>query len=129
MDSRGRARSEIDFPLAGEFEASGTARLSFCAETLEQDLLRFGAYGGHPLGTARMGSDVRTSVVNAHCQVHGVRNLFVAGSAVFATSSQANPTLTLLALALRLSARLQRQLQRPPALELQTCQAVSGDSA
>lgn len=100
------------------FAASGVARLSYQPETLEQDLLRFGAYGGHHLGTARMGQDRRTSVVDAQCQVHGVRNLFVAGSAVFPTSSQANPTLTLLALALRLSAHLQARLQRPLALTL-----------
>ena len=102
--------------MAREFQASGCARLSYCAHTLQEDLLRFGAYGGHHLGTARMGSDPRTSVVDAHCQVHGVRGLFVAGSAVFPTSSQANPTLTLLALALRLSAHLQQSLQRQPLL-------------
>ncbi len=101
--------------MARELEASGTARLSYAAATLEEDLLRFGAYGGHHLGTARMGRDPRTSVVDAHCQVHGVRNLFIAGSAVFPTSSQANPTLTLLALAFRLGAHLQERLQRWPA--------------
>jgi choline dehydrogenase-like flavoprotein len=42
--------------------------------------------------------------------VHSVRNLFVAGSAVFPTSSQANPTLTLIALALRLGKHLSRRL-------------------
>ena len=110
-------RRSLDL-MAQAFAASGQAQFSYPAQTLEQDLLRFGAYGGHHLGTARMGEDPRTSVVNAHCQVHGVRNLFVAGSAVFPTSSQANPTLTLLALALRLSAQLQQGLQRPAALEL-----------
>ena len=59
--------------------------------------MRFGAYGGHHIGTARMGSDVRTSVVDSDCRVHSVDNLFVAGSAVFPTSGQANPTLTLIA--------------------------------
>jgi choline dehydrogenase-like flavoprotein len=110
-------RRSLDL-MAQAFAASGRAQFSYPAHTLEQDLLRFGAYGGHHLGTARMGEDTRRSVVNAHCQVHGVRNLFVAGSAVFPTSSQANPTLTLLALALRLSAQLQQRLQRPAALEL-----------
>jgi choline dehydrogenase-like flavoprotein len=43
--------------------------------------------------------------------VHGVDNLFVAGSAVFPTSSQANPTLTVVALSLRLAAHLQAQWQ------------------
>ena len=107
-------RRSLDL-MALEFAASGVAQFSYRPETLEEDLLRFGAYGGHHLGTARMGTDPRSSVVDANCQVHGVRNLFVAGSAVFPTSSQANPTLTLLALALRLSAHLQQRLQRTPA--------------
>jgi choline dehydrogenase-like flavoprotein len=45
-------------------------------------------------------------VVDANCRLHALRNLYVAGSAVFATSSQANPTLTIVALALRLTAHL-----------------------
>jgi choline dehydrogenase-like flavoprotein len=48
--------------------------------------------------------------------VHSVRNLFVAGSAVFPTSSQANPTLTLIAMSLRLGKHLARRLSpRQPA--------------
>ena len=96
--------------LAQEFALSGVARFEYNPETLEQDLLRFGAYGGHHIGTARMGCDVRTSVVNTDCQVHSVANLFVAGSAVFPTSSQANPTLTLIALSLRLGKTLSQRL-------------------
>jgi len=60
-----------------------------------------------------MGIDERTSVVNAQCQVHSVNNLFVAGSAVFPTSSQANPTLTLIALSLRLGRTLAQRLGTP----------------
>lgn len=96
--------------LAREFEHTGVAKLTYNRETLEEDLMRFGAYGGHHIGTARMGNDVRTSVVNAQCQVHSVRNLFIAGSAVFPTSSQANPTLTLIAMSLRLGATLGKRL-------------------
>lgn len=96
--------------IGEELERSGAGRLEYRRETLEQDLMRFGAYGGHHIGTARMGSDVRTSVVDADCRVHSVRNLFVAGSAVFPTSSQANPTLTLIALSLRLGKHLSQRL-------------------
>jgi choline dehydrogenase-like flavoprotein len=96
--------------IARELENSGAGRLEYDRGTLEEDLMRFGAYGGHHIGTARMGTDPRTSVVNADCQVHSVRNLFVAGSAVFPTSSQANPTLTLIALSLRLGKHLSRRL-------------------
>ncbi len=52
---------------------------------------------------ARMGTDVRTSVVDASCRVHGINPLFIASSSVFPTSSQANPTLTIVAMALRLA--------------------------
>ena len=65
--------------------------------------MRFGAYGGHHVGTTRMGDDPVTSVVNKHCQVHGYDDLYIASSSVFPTSSQANPTLTLLAFALRIT--------------------------
>lgn len=64
--------------------------------------------GGHIMGTTRMGSDPRTSVVDSDCRVHGYANLYVAGSSVFTTAGHANPTLTLIALALRLGDRLGR---------------------
>jgi choline dehydrogenase-like flavoprotein len=106
--------------LAGEFERSGAGRLEYRRETLEEDLLRFGAYGGHHIGTTRMGNDPRTSVVDAQCRVHSVRNLFVAGSSVFPTSSQANPTLTLIALSLRLARHLSQELAPRPAPALES---------
>lgn len=100
--------------FAEEFRRTGTGRYEFDPATLEEDLTRFGAYGGHHIGTARMGTDLRTSVVDGDCQVHGVAGLYVAGSAVFPTSSQANPTLTLLALSLRLGDHLLVRLAGRP---------------
>ena len=67
--------------------------------------------GYHHLGGTRMGSDPRTSVVDADCMVYGLANLHVAGSSVFATAGWANPTLTLVAFALRLAERLDRNLR------------------
>lgn len=107
-------RKTLDVFVA-EFARSGVATLEYDGAALEADLTRFGAYGGHHCGTARMGHDPRTSVVDADCRVHSVANLFVAGAAVFPTSSQANPTLTLIALALRLAEHLaQRAAARRP---------------
>jgi choline dehydrogenase-like flavoprotein len=63
------------------------------------------------MGTTRMHTDPRQGVVDAQCRVHGVPNLFVAGSSVFPAGGYANPTLTLLALALRLADHLAPQLQ------------------
>ena len=59
--------------------------------------------GGHIMGTTRMGTSRSTSVVDRDCRVHGYRNLFVAGSSVFPTGGYANPTLTIVALSLRLA--------------------------
>lgn len=62
------------------------------------------ALGGyHHMGTTRMGTDPKTSVTDADCRVHGVENLWLAGSSVFPTAGWSNPTLTILALALRLA--------------------------
>ncbi len=94
--------------LAKDLQGSGAGTLSYDPAQLENEMTRYGAYGGHHIGTARMGADPRTSVVDSDCRVHDVHNLFVAGSAVFPTSSQANPTLTIVALALRLARTLQR---------------------
>lgn len=62
--------------------------------------------GHHHMGGTRMGTDAAKSVVDANCKVHGVPNLWVGGSSVFATSGQCNPTTTLTALALRLGDHL-----------------------
>ena len=57
----------------------------------------------HHLGTTRMSSAPKTGVVNVNCQVHGVNNLYIAGSSVFPTAGHANPTLTIAAMSLRLA--------------------------
>jgi len=92
--------------LADDFKDSGIGALVYDPAAIEFEMTRYGAYGGHHIGTARMGHDPRNSVVDAECRVHGVSNLSVASAAVFPTSSQANPTLTVVALALRLAQRL-----------------------
>ncbi|MGH7665581.1 MAG: GMC family oxidoreductase [Gemmatimonadaceae bacterium] len=55
----------------------------------------------HELGGARMGANPETSVVNANCQAHDVKNLFVADGAPFVSQADKNPTWTILALAMR----------------------------
>jgi choline dehydrogenase-like flavoprotein len=70
--------------------------------------------GPHHMGTTRMSADPRHGVVDADCRVHSVENLYVAGSSVFATGGYANPTFTLVTLALRLADTLRRRLQSTP---------------
>jgi choline dehydrogenase-like flavoprotein len=56
--------------------------------------------GGHYMGSTCMGSDPRTSVCDKYGRCHGIDNLYIAGSSIFATSSASHPTLTIAALAL-----------------------------
>ena len=60
----------------------------------------------HNMGTTRMGEDPKQGVVDARCKVHGMANLYVAGGSVFPTGGYANPTLTMVAMALRLADNL-----------------------
>jgi choline dehydrogenase-like flavoprotein len=57
----------------------------------------------HEVGTARMGADPKTSVLNGYCQAHDVKNLFVTDGAPLVTNPDKNPTLTIMALAWRAS--------------------------
>ena len=57
----------------------------------------------HHMGATRMNEDRKQGVLDRNCRLHGVSNLFVAGSSVFPTGGFANPTLTIVALALRLA--------------------------
>ena len=70
--------------------------------------------GYHQIGTIRMAADPARGAVDADCRVHGTANLFVAGSAVFPTSGQANPTLLITALSARLASHIARLLRRLP---------------
>ena len=72
--------------------------------------------GPHHMGTTRMSNDPRQGVVDRNCRLHDSRNLFVAGGSVFPTSGYANPTLTLIALAVRLADHLKRELASTPML-------------
>jgi len=64
----------------------------------------------HHMGTTRMSGDVRKGVVDADCRVHSQNNLYVAGSSVFPTTGVTNPTLTIVALAVRLADHLKAKL-------------------
>jgi choline dehydrogenase-like flavoprotein len=61
------------------------------------------------MGTTRMSADPKFGVVDSNCRVHGMKNLYVAGSSVFPTGGGVNPTVTVVALALRLGEHLAAQ--------------------
>jgi choline dehydrogenase-like flavoprotein len=125
-DSLGLPKLHIDFT----FSAADCEAVVRAHEILDADLRRAGAGqlewlgardecisvvrdfardGYHQLGGAAMSADSGQGVVNPDCRVHGIENLWLATSAVFPTGGQANPTLTIVALALRLAERLKRQ--------------------
>jgi choline dehydrogenase-like flavoprotein len=60
----------------------------------------------HHIGTTRMSDSPRAGVVDSNCEVFGVRNLYIAGSSTFPTSGYANPTLTIVAMSMRLAEHL-----------------------
>ncbi len=76
--------------------------------------------GKHHMGTTRMHHDPRQGVVDPDCRVHGMENLYVAGSSVFPTGGYANPTLTIAALTIRLADRLKDRLGARPEREAAT---------
>jgi choline dehydrogenase-like flavoprotein len=91
--------------LALDLGGAGIGRVRLNLEE-EEDVAPSVLNGHHHMGTTRMHRDPKHGVVDANCRVHGMTNLFVAGSSVFPTYSFDDPTLTIVALALRLSDHL-----------------------
>jgi choline dehydrogenase-like flavoprotein len=91
--------------LGREFAAAGIGRMRLRLADNSPWEERVGG-GSHHMGTTRISSDPKRGVVDANCRVHGIDNLYVAGSSVFPTSGSANPTLNILALAYRLADHL-----------------------
>ncbi len=82
----------------------GSMSWSVPADQRSEHIIAQCSDGHHQIGTTRMSASPAGGVVDADCRVHGSANLFVAGSSVFPTSAEANPTLTALALGLRTAA-------------------------
>lgn len=92
--------------LQGELAASGVGHLDIHECNGRPALMYAGMH--HHMGTTRMHPDPGQGVVDEHCRVHGVSNLFMAGCSVFPTGGYINPTLTIMALATRLGDRLKQ---------------------
>ena len=124
-DRLGLPIAEIDWRISGQERASQAALAQAIAGEFRRlglpparpaDWVRDGRYEDavfvgscHPTGTTRMASDPRCGVVDAECQVHGVEALYAMGSSVFPTGGHANPTLMIVALAVRLARRLKER--------------------
>jgi choline dehydrogenase-like flavoprotein len=93
------------------FADTEVAAVAYDDDTLNERVRCAIAVGGHHIGIARMSDDPREGVVNPQCRTHDVENLYIAGSAVFPTSGSANPTLTIVALAIRIADHLKTALR------------------
>ena len=123
LDPLGKPRLQLNWQL----NASDSENVRQSVRVLATELGRYGAGrvslritennpwplrpANHPMGTTRMHPDPKKGVVDPNGRVHGIANLYIAGSSVFPTSGFANPTLTLVALALRLAEHLDNQLR------------------
>lgn len=121
-DALGMSRVELDWQLTrhdresavrgieilgAELGRAGVGRLRLDIDPESDDWPADNAGGWHHMGTTRMHDDPRHGVVDRDCRVHGLRNLHVAGSSVFPTAGSGTPTMTIVALALRLAAHLE----------------------
>jgi choline dehydrogenase-like flavoprotein len=98
--------------LGAEIGAAGIGRLKILHGEDETGWPEDLDGGQHHMGTTRMSDDPKQGVVDSDCRVHGMSNLFVAGSSVFPTPGGATPTLLLVALALRLADHLKGMMLR-----------------
>lgn len=120
-DAVGLSRARVEWRLGALEERTAEVMTA----TLDRELRRLGLASSEPepvsfgdsyhhLGTTRMAGDPADGVVDSDCQVHGVPGLYVSGGSVFPTSGFANPTLSIVALALRLGDHLRTRLASRP---------------
>lgn len=122
-DQLGQPRVELDWRLSdidrrsavrameivGEkFGQHGLGRVQMFINENDREWPADTAGGFHHMGTTRMSDDPKQGVVDKNCKVHGIANLYVAGSSVFTTAGSGSPTLTIVALALRLADHLKK---------------------
>jgi choline dehydrogenase-like flavoprotein len=110
-----RDLDNLERAIAGLAAALGATNLGrVCWPVPRTKLLEILSPSRHHIGTTRMSPDRDGGVVDTNCRLHGCDNLYVAGTSTFPTSGIANPTLTLIALTMRLSDHLKRQLGARP---------------
>jgi choline dehydrogenase-like flavoprotein len=105
---------KIDELIGQQVGLAGIARvkvLDYLKDEKDNSWPSFTGGGWHHMGTTRMSDDAKTGVVDANCKVHGMANLYIAGSSCFVTAAAPNPTLTLIALSLRLSDHLKQRIK------------------
>lgn len=97
-----------------QMAAAGMGRVKLKEFLLDEDDTAFqenANAGWHHMGTTRMADDPKLGVVDRNCKVHGLSNLYVAGSGCFSTGGAPNPTLSIVALSIRLSDHVKQQIR------------------
>lgn len=100
-----RSMIAIHEELAAELKRTGIGEL--VNPLMSQEPWPIAQDASHHMGTTRMGLDPRVSVVDANLKLHGADNVWMAGGSVFPTSGCANPTMTLVALSVRLAKHIE----------------------
>lgn len=78
-------------------------KLIYHCNDLNKSIYEQASDGYHQIGTTRMSDNLKEGVVDSNCKVFGLKNLFICSSSVFPTSGQANPTFSIVALAIRVA--------------------------
>lgn len=113
LDKRSiRKIHELIGEQAGTSGAGRVRMLDYLHDEDDPTWPKYTGGGWHHMGTTRMSADPNNGVVNSDCRVHGIANLYIAGASCFTTAGAANPTLTLVALSLRLADHLRRVHRR-----------------
>jgi choline dehydrogenase-like flavoprotein len=94
--------------ISNALHCSGAGRMLFRPELMSDSIRTNCSVGSHHLGTTRMAASPCQGVVNENCRVHEIENLYISSSSVFPTSGVANPTLTIVALSIRLADRFRQ---------------------
>jgi len=102
-DADRRNMTRMHIVVGREFGRTGLGRLKMEFDDKDTTWRSMVKGSFHHMGTTRMHVDPKKGVVDKNGRVHGISNLFVAGSSIFPTAGHANPTLTIVALALRLA--------------------------
>lgn len=90
----------------------GRVRLhDFLLDEKDETMPEYTSGGWHHMGTTRMSENPKNGVVDGNCKVHNIHNLFIAGSSCFTTSGAVTPTLSIIALSLRLSDHVKEQIK------------------
>jgi choline dehydrogenase-like flavoprotein len=100
--------------LAREVGAFNVGRMHIAIKDEYEIELHTAGGGAHHMGTTRMHDDPSQGVTDAHGRVHHTENLYMAGSSLFPSAGYANPTLTIVALSLKLADKLKRRLRGEP---------------